>query len=108
MLVLEVAPQFQYGPDSLSGIYVASSSGQQVPLKTLTNQETKAAPIVVNHQGMFPAATISFNLQGGASLGPALHPPTRSCRSTTRPWPMVRETGTVSMSAGIWFRKWLA
>ena len=28
--------------------------------------------------------------------------------STTRPWPMVRETGTVSMSAGIWFRKWLA
>ena len=68
-VVLEVSPEFQYGPDSLSGIYVPSSAGQQVPLTTLTNQETKAAPIVINHQGMFPAATISFNLQPGASLG---------------------------------------
>jgi len=68
-VVLAVSPEFQYGPDSLSGIYVPSSAGQQVPLTTLTNQETKAAPIVINHQGMFPAATISFNLQPGASLG---------------------------------------
>ena len=68
-VVLEVAPEFQSGPDSLSGIYVASSAGQQVPLSTLTNQTTTAAPIVINHQGMFPAATISFNLQAGASLG---------------------------------------
>jgi len=71
-VILEVAPQFQYGPDALTGIYVGSSTGQQVPLSTLTSSTVAAAPIVINHQGMFPAATISFNLKPGVALGDAI------------------------------------
>ncbi len=71
-VVLEVAPEFQYGPEALNGIYVGSSTGQQVPLSTLVSTSIKAAPIVINHQGMFPAATISFNLEPGVALGDAV------------------------------------
>ncbi len=71
-VVLEVEPQFQTGPGALSGIYLSSSSGQQVPLSTLVHSAVQAAPIVINHQGMFPAATISFNLKAGVALGDAV------------------------------------
>jgi multidrug efflux pump len=71
-VILEVAPQFQTGPEALRGIYVPSSSGQQVPLSTLVNSNVQAAPIVINHLGMFPSATISFNLKPGVSLGAAV------------------------------------
>jgi multidrug efflux pump len=71
-VVLEVDPRFQYGPEALRGIYVNSSTGQQVPLSTLTNSTITAAPIVINHQGMFPATTISFNLKPGVALGDAV------------------------------------
>src|SRR6266852_719305 len=71
-VVLEVAPEFQYGPEALNGIYVGSSTGQQVPLSPLVSTSMKAAPIVINHQGMFPAATISFNLEPGVALGDAV------------------------------------
>jgi hydrophobe/amphiphile efflux-1 (HAE1) family protein len=84
-VVLEVDPKFQYGPEALNGIYVKSSSGQQVPISTLVDTVVKAAPLVVNHQGQFPSVTISFNLAPGAALGravsdiqaveKALHPP---------------------------------
>jgi HAE1 family hydrophobic/amphiphilic exporter-1 len=68
-VILEVAPEFQYGPEALSGIYVSSSTGQQVPLSTLTSSSINGAPIVVNHQGLFPAVTLSFNLEPGVALG---------------------------------------
>jgi hypothetical protein len=71
-VVLEVEPRFQSGPDALRGIYLNSSAGQQVPLSTLVNSTTTAAPIVVNHQGMFPSTTISFNLKPGVALGDAV------------------------------------
>ncbi|RXG86200.1 efflux RND transporter permease subunit [Bradyrhizobium vignae] len=84
-VVLEVNPKFQYGPEALNGIYVKSSSGQQVPLSTLVDSVVKVSPLVVNHQGQFPSVTISFNLAPGASIGQAvsdiqaiqkeLHPP---------------------------------
>ncbi|WP_375788635.1 efflux RND transporter permease subunit [Bradyrhizobium sp. Pha-3] len=84
-VVLEVDPKFQYGPEALNGIYVKSSSGQQVPLSTLVDSAVKVAPLVVNHQGQFPSVTISFNLAPGAAIGEAvngiqaiakqLHPP---------------------------------
>jgi hydrophobe/amphiphile efflux-1 (HAE1) family protein len=72
-VVLEVDPQFQYGPDALSRIYVSSSSGQQVPLSTLVTSVIKTTPVVVNHQGMFTSATLSFNLAPGYSLGDAVN-----------------------------------
>jgi multidrug efflux pump subunit AcrB len=72
-VVLEVDPRFQSGPDALRNIYVPSSSGQEVPLSTLTNSTIVAAPIVINHQGMFPSTTISFNLKPGVALGDAVN-----------------------------------
>ncbi|KJC56688.1 acriflavine resistance protein B [Bradyrhizobium sp. LTSPM299] len=84
-VILEVNPKFQYGPEALNGIYVKSSSGQQVPLSTLIDSAVKVAPLVVNHTGQFPSVTISFNLAPGTAIGQAvnainavqkqLHPP---------------------------------
>jgi hydrophobe/amphiphile efflux-1 (HAE1) family protein len=71
-VVMEVDPKFQYGPEALNGIYVRSSSGQQVPLSTLVDSVVKVAPLVVNHQGQFPSVTISFNLAPGAAIGQAV------------------------------------
>jgi HAE1 family hydrophobic/amphiphilic exporter-1 len=51
---------------------VNSSAGQQVPLTTLTNTQILPAPIVINHAGMFPSTTISFNLKPGVALGDAV------------------------------------
>jgi hydrophobe/amphiphile efflux-1 (HAE1) family protein len=71
-VVMEVDPKFQYGPEALNGIYVKSSSGQQVPLSTLVDSAVKVAPLVVNHQGQFPSVTISYNLVPGSSIGTAV------------------------------------
>ena len=71
-VVLEVQPQFQFGPNALSDLYVNSSSGQQVPLSTLVTATEKVAPLVVNHQGQFPSVTISFNLLPGTAIGTAV------------------------------------
>src|SRR5260370_35346637 len=68
-VVLEVEPQFQYGPEALNDLYVSSSTGQQVPLRTLVETVSRVAPIVVNHQGQFPSVTLSFNLTAGVSIG---------------------------------------
>jgi HAE1 family hydrophobic/amphiphilic exporter-1 len=72
-VVLEVDPRYQYGPEAISNIYVTSSAGQQVPLSALVNSTTTAAPIVINHQGMFPSTTLSFNLAPGVALGDAVN-----------------------------------
>jgi HAE1 family hydrophobic/amphiphilic exporter-1 len=71
-VVMEVDPKFQYGPEAINGIYVKSSSGQQVPLSTLVDSVVKVAPLVVNHQGQFPSVTISFNLAPGTAIGQAV------------------------------------
>ncbi len=71
-VVLEVSPKFQFGPEALNDIYVNSSSGQQVPLRTLVKSVVKVAPLVVNHQGQFPSVTISFNLAPGTAIGQAV------------------------------------
>jgi hydrophobe/amphiphile efflux-1 (HAE1) family protein len=68
-VVMEVDPKFQYSPEALNGIYVKSSSGQQVPLSTLIDSVVKVAPLVVNHEGQFPSVTISFNLMPGTAIG---------------------------------------
>src|SRR4051812_15029371 len=71
-VVLEVPPKYQYGPEALEQLYVTSSSGQQVPLRTLITSAIKVAPLVVNHQGQFPSVTISYNLLPGTALGQAV------------------------------------
>jgi multidrug efflux pump len=72
-VVLEVAPKFQRNPASLDNIYVKSSNGTQVPLSTFTHFEERPAALAINHQGQFPAVTISFNLAPGKSIGDAVN-----------------------------------
>ena len=71
-VVLEVAPEFQENPEGLKNIYVPAVSGKLVPLSSFAHYEHSNTALSVNHQGIFPAITISFNLMPGASLGPAV------------------------------------
>jgi len=70
-VILETLPEFQRNPSKLNDIYVRSSSGGAVPLSAFTHFESGIAPLAINHQGQFPAVTISFNLAPGAALGQA-------------------------------------
>jgi multidrug efflux pump len=71
-VVLEAQPRFQADPDSLRDIYVRSATGDQVPLLAFTRVEMAKAPLAINHQGQFPATTLSFNLAPLTSLGDAV------------------------------------
>jgi multidrug efflux pump len=71
-VVLEVAPQFQRNPHALDDIYIRSNTGGEVPLSAFTHFEPGAAPLAVNHEGQFPAVTVSFDLAPGYSLGDAV------------------------------------
>jgi hydrophobe/amphiphile efflux-1 (HAE1) family protein len=71
-VVLEVLPSFQADPSALSRIYIPGLNGVQVPLSTVAHFTNKVAPLTVNHQGQFPAVTLSFNLAPGVALGQAV------------------------------------
>jgi multidrug efflux pump len=70
-VVMEVAPQFWQDPSALKDIYIHSSNGTVVPLSAVARYEPTIAPLAVNHQGQFPAVTISFNLAPGVALSDA-------------------------------------
>ncbi len=70
-VVMEVDPRYQRDPDALSNIYVRSSNGSQVPLSAISHFETRRTALAVNHQGQYPAVTLSFNLAPGVALGQA-------------------------------------
>jgi multidrug efflux pump len=71
-VVLEVDPRRAEGLGALDTTYVPSRDGGPVPLATVATVTQLPTPLLVNHQGQFPAATISFNLAPGASLGAAV------------------------------------
>ena len=71
-VVLEVMPSAQQDPTALKSIYVPTASGSLVPLSAFSHYEPSNTAISVNHLGIFPAITLSFNLAPGASLGPAV------------------------------------
>jgi multidrug efflux pump len=71
-VVMEVEPRFWKNPDGLKDIYVRSKTGQQVPLSAFTHYASTTTPLSVNHQGQFPAVTISFNTPVGTALGDAV------------------------------------
>jgi multidrug efflux pump len=71
-VVLEVKPEFKKGPAALEDIYVDSSAGGLVRLSTIARVSEKTAPLLINHLGQFPSATVSFNLAPGFSLGDAV------------------------------------
>jgi multidrug efflux pump subunit AcrB len=70
-VVLEVDPPLLLTPESLAKIYVRSNTGRQVPLASVSRFERGNTYLSVNHQGQFPASTISFNLAPGVALGEA-------------------------------------
>jgi multidrug efflux pump subunit AcrB len=71
-VVQEVDSAFRNSTDAIQGLYVRSSTGTQVPLSAFTHYETQNTALAVNHQGQFPAVTISFNLGEGVALGDAV------------------------------------
>ena len=71
-VVLEMDPSLATGPEALRNIYVPTASGGQAPLASVAQLHQRATPLMVNHQGQFPVATVSFNLSAGTSLGQAI------------------------------------
>jgi multidrug efflux pump subunit AcrB len=71
-VVLEVLPQYQRTPETLSNIYASSSTGKLIPISAFAHFEPSSTALTINHQGIFPAITLAFNLGPGASLGPAV------------------------------------
>ncbi len=70
-VVMELAPEYLQGPQSLKGLYVSGTAGAQVPLASFARVETTNTPLAVNHQSGAPASTISFNLPPSVSLSQA-------------------------------------
>jgi HAE1 family hydrophobic/amphiphilic exporter-1 len=73
-VVLEIDPALQGDPQTLNHIYITSPvTGQQVPISTFAKFDTrKTSYLSINHQGQFPAVTLSFNLAPGVALGNAV------------------------------------
>jgi multidrug efflux pump len=70
-VVLEVAPKYWQSPAGLNFIYLRTSNTGVVPLQTVTQPQTTTTPLAVNHTGLFPSVTMSFNLAPGFSLSDA-------------------------------------
>ncbi|MDR3528799.1 MAG: efflux RND transporter permease subunit, partial [Rhizomicrobium sp.] len=71
-VILESGGPEQKSLSALSGIYLPSSGGGQVPLSALARVEERLAPLENDHLGQFPASSLSFDLAPGASLGSAV------------------------------------
>src|SRR5271154_452517 len=71
-VVMEAAPSFWQDPQFLKQIYVYDPHGGTIPLNAISHYSSSVAPLAVNHQGLFPAVTISFNLAPGVALGDAV------------------------------------
>lgn len=73
-VILEITPSLQSNPDTLNRLYIKSPlTGQQIPLSTFARFDTDhVSSLSINHQGQFPAITLSFNLAPGVALGQAV------------------------------------
>ena len=70
-VVLEVAPQYWQSPEGLKDIYLLSSGGRDIPLLAVAKGQANTTPLAVNHTGLFPSVTVSFNLAPNVSLSDA-------------------------------------
>ena len=86
-VILEITPALQSDPNSLNKLYLKSAlTGQMVPLSAMTKFDTQhTAYLSINHQGQFPAITLSFNLAPGAALGDAVDAITRAAAAMRLP-----------------------
>jgi hydrophobic/amphiphilic exporter-1 (mainly G- bacteria), HAE1 family len=71
-VILEVEPKYQRNPSDLSKLYLRNAANQPIPLSAIAHLRTELGPVLINHQGLLPAVTISFNLTPGVSLGQAV------------------------------------
>jgi len=71
-VVMEVDPKYQLSPDALSGIFIKSSTGAMVPLSAIAKYVQQRTALQVNHQGQYPAVTLTFNLAPNMALGDAV------------------------------------
>lgn len=72
-VVMEAAPQYWQRPETLNDIYITSSAGKEVPLSAIASFAPSSTLLSVNHQGLAPSATLSFNLLPGVALGDAVN-----------------------------------
>src|SRR6185437_15737477 len=89
---MEVAPQYWQDPSGLNNIYVASNSGstgaglnKMSPLMNMMTAKTSTTPLEVNHNGLFPSVTVSFNMANGMSLSDATREVTQMEQSLGMP-----------------------
>jgi hydrophobic/amphiphilic exporter-1 (mainly G- bacteria), HAE1 family len=71
-VIMEVEPRYQMDPEALALLYIRSAGNQLVPLKAVARLSGGIGPLLVNHAGQLPSATVSFNLAPGISLGQAV------------------------------------
>ncbi len=81
-VLLELEPRYQADPHALSLLYFKSTSGQLIPLETLASIKQEAGPQSINHYGMLPAVTLSFNIKPGYALGDVVSKVSQIAEST--------------------------
>jgi multidrug efflux pump len=70
-VVLEVAPQYWQSPEGLKDIYLRTSGDGNIPLLAVAKGQANTTPLAINHTGLFPSVTLSFNLASNLSLSDA-------------------------------------
>src|SRR4051812_2686026 len=71
-VILELKPEYQQDPGTLDKLYVRTLGGDQVPLSSIASGKIESTALAVNHQGQFPAVTLSFDTAQGVALGQAV------------------------------------
>jgi len=71
-VIMELEPQYQKNRDTLNMLYINSSNGRPVPLYAVAELSENLGPQTINHQGQFPAVTLSFNIKPGTALSTAV------------------------------------
>ena len=84
-VVMEIDPVFQTSPDALKDIYIRSANGPEIPISAVTKYANGLTAQRVNHQGQFPAVTLSFNIAPGVALGDAVTAVDRATRELILP-----------------------
>ena len=106
-VVLETAPQYRTGPQALANIHVAGADGSVLPLSALARVEERPSLLAVNRQEQFPAATLSFNLAPGVSLGEAVSAVTRAAEALQSPLNMRFQGAAAAFQSSTDNQAWL-
>ncbi|MGB8354257.1 MAG: efflux RND transporter permease subunit [Chthoniobacteraceae bacterium] len=70
-VVLEVAPKYWQTPEGFNSVYLASSGSSHIPLFAVAKEQANTIPLAINHTGLFPSVTVSFNLAPGVAMSDA-------------------------------------